>query len=245
MRYIIKIITVFIIFLFIGNNNNLQAQFLKNILNTVKQTGQNRATDKTDQITNKALDKVDALGKKKSKNKINTAPTANPSSTTTAANNNPQQASPGSNNSKGPSQNNPYNSDGSFINLILSSDRIIAGGAVKITGSSIMYQNFNSVIITITTQDGTGKESRTVPLDAKGAYSTIWQLNSDGDYVVSGKSSDGKNTVSKKLGVFKPDDIDSVIAPLRTVVTKASDKLKEDIDKVKTTLASKDADALQ
>ncbi|MEO7043880.1 MAG: hypothetical protein ABI091_01145, partial [Ferruginibacter sp.] len=42
-----------------------------------------------------------------------------------------------------------------------------------------------------------------------------------------------------------PDDIDSVIAPLRTVVTKASDKLKEDIDKVKTTLASKDADALQ
>jgi hypothetical protein len=42
-----------------------------------------------------------------------------------------------------------------------------------------------------------------------------------------------------------PDDIDSVIAPLRTAVTKASDKLKEDIDKVKTTLASKDADALQ
>ncbi len=38
----------------------LHAQFFKNILNTVKQTAQNRANDKTTTTTNKALDKVDS-----------------------------------------------------------------------------------------------------------------------------------------------------------------------------------------
>jgi Domain of unknown function (DUF4412) len=39
---------------------NLHAQFFKNILNTVKQTAQNRANDKTSTTTNRALDKVDS-----------------------------------------------------------------------------------------------------------------------------------------------------------------------------------------
>ena len=68
---------------------------------------------------------------------------------------------------------------------------------------------------------------------------------SDGDYIVYAKSSDGKNTVSKRLGVFKADDMDSVIEPLKTAITKASDNLAEDIDKVKSTLTGPDADALQ
>ena len=116
---------------------------------------------------------------------------------------------------------------------------------MQITGSSIKYKNFKSVTVTITTEDGTGKESRTLPLDTSGAYSTIWQLNSDGSYIVTAKSSDGKSTISKELGVFKPDDIDSVIKPLKDVTTKGFDKLKDDIDKVKTTLIAPDADALQ
>lgn len=252
MHFKFKVFIVLLVIYFFNGNNLLHAQILKNIFNSSQQTSENRATEKADEITNKALDKIEGIGKKKPKkskaaNQTNTTSTT-PADTTQPVNNNSVEQTanvPSTENQKGSSQNNEYNSNESFINLKLSSDRIIAGGAVRISGSSIMYKDFKSVTLTITTEDGTAKESRTIALDADGTYSTIWQLNSDGDYIVAGKSSDGKNTVSKKIGVFKPDDIDSVIEPLRTTVTKASDKLKEDIEKVKTTLASKDAEALQ
>src|SRR5665213_525114 len=241
MKRQLKICVVLTALLFFLNHSPVHAQFLKNVLNSVKQTGQNNTSNKVDQITNNALDKVENLGKKKSKK---TTPSSNSSNaaavadTTKPAANNTQ--TPGTNaggsNANNAPPNNPYNSDGSFISLNLSSDRIIATGAVLITGSSVKYKNFKSVNVTIKTQDGTGEESRTLPLDSAGAYSTIWQLMSDGDYVVYAKSSDGKNTVSKRLGVFKPDDMDSVIEPLKTAITKASDNLTEDIDKVKSTL---------
>ena len=251
MHYKLKVFIVLMVIHFLSGNNVLDAQFLKNVLNSVKQTGQNNTTNKIDQATNNALDKVESLGKKKSKG---TTPSSNSSNTATVAdrtkpavnNTQAQGTAAGSNHTNNaPGQNNPYTSTGSFISLNLSSDRIIATGAVKLTGSSVIYKNFNSVTITITTQDGTGKESRTLPLDAAGAYSTIWQLMSDGDYIVTAKSSDGKGTISKSLGVFKPDDMDSVIQPLKTAITTASDKLTEDIEKVKTTLTGQDADVLQ
>ncbi len=251
MKAQLKIWVVLTAVLFFVNHNPVNAQFLKNVLNSVKQTSQNNTSNKVDQITNNALDKIEGLGKKKSKKKTpssNSSNTAAVADTTKPASNNTQAPGAnagGSNTSNAQPQNNPYNSDGSFISLNLSSDRIIATGAVIISGSSVKYKNFNSVNLTITTQDGTGKESRTLPLDSSGAYSTIWQLMTDGDYIVYAKSSDGKNTVSKPLGVFKPDDIDSVIQPLKTAITKASDRLTEDIDKVKSTLTGQDADALQ
>ncbi len=157
MNYKLKIFIVLLLIHFLGGNNTLHAQFLKNILNSVKQTGQNNTTNKVDQATNKALDKVGSLGKKKSKK---TTPSSNSNNTTAVAdttkpagNNSQAQGTTavGNNTSNAQPQNNPYNSDGSFMILNLSSDRIIAGGAVRITGSSIKSQNFNSVIITITT----------------------------------------------------------------------------------------------
>ncbi|MEP6950391.1 MAG: hypothetical protein ABI863_13995 [Ginsengibacter sp.] len=250
MKRQLKIWLVLTALLLFVNHHVAHAQFLKNVLNSVKQTSQNNTGNKVDQITNKALDKVENLGKKKSKG-TTTSPTgsnmAAVADTTKTAGNNAtaQNTTAGNNTNNAQPQNNPYNSDGSFISLNLSSDRIIATGAVLITGSSVKYKNFNSVNLTITTQDGTGKESRTLPLDTSGAYSTIWQLNSDGDYIVYAKSSDGKNTVSRRLGVFKPEDMDSVIKPLKTSITTASDKLEEDIDKAKSTLTGQDADALQ
>jgi len=263
MHFKLKIFIALLVIFFGVGNNPLHAQFLKNVLNSVKQTGQNNTSNKVDQITNKALDKVENLGKKKSKKNTASSDSTNTTAVTAAtksAGNNTQEQNnnTGGNNTQGQNktandnntnnaqqQNNPYNSDGSFISLNLSSDRIIATGAVLITGSSVKYKNFKSVNVTIKTQDGTGEESRTLPLDSSGAYSTIWQLMSDGDYIVYAKSSDGKNTISKRLGVFKPDDMDSIIEPLKTAITKACDKLAEDIDKVKSTLTGPDADALQ
>ena len=248
MHLKLKIFVALVVIFLSAKNNDLHAQFLKNILNSVKQTAQNKADEKANNATNKALDKVDNLGKTKPAANSNNNTNSTTTSTTKSSSSDtiPAKSTASANNgSNAAPQNNAYNSDGSFINLNLSSNRIIAGGAVQITGSSIKYQNFKSVAVTITTEDGTGKESRTLPLDTSGAYSTIWQLNSDGSYIVTAKSSDGKSTISKELGVFKPDDIDSVIKPLKDVTTKGFDKLKDDIDKVKTTLTAPDADALQ
>ncbi|MEO7045873.1 MAG: hypothetical protein ABI091_11250, partial [Ferruginibacter sp.] len=157
MNFKIKVLPVIIVILFSLKSHPLHAQFLKNILNSVKQTSQNNTTNKVDQATNKALDKIDNLGKKKSKGTATSsgsaADTVKPSANNTAA----QRANAGSNNNNNAApQNDPYNSNGSFISLNLSSDRIIATGAVQITGSSIKYKNFNAVTLTITTLDGTG-----------------------------------------------------------------------------------------
>jgi len=248
MHLKLKIFIALVLIFLSAKNNDLHAQFLKNILNSVKQTTQNKVDEKANNATNKALDKIDNLGKKKPATNSNNNTNSTTTSTTKSSSSDtiPAKSTASTNNgSNAAPQNNEYNSDGSFISLNLSSNRIIAGGAVQITGSSIKYQNFKSVAVTITTEDGTGKESRTLPLNTSGAYSTIWQLNSDGSYIVTAKSSDGKSTISKELGVFKPDDIDSVIKPLKDVTTKGFDKLKDDIDKVKTTLTGPDADALQ
>jgi len=235
----------------IASPNLLQAQFLKNILNTVKNTATQNVNNKAANATNKTIDKIEGAGKTKSKGTTtssNSSNTATVADTTKPGGNNTQTQSTTANNNNSSStapQNNPYNSDGSFISLNLSSDRIIATGAVQITGSSVKYKNFNSVTVTIAAADGSRKESRTLLLDTSGAYSTIWQLNTDDSYIVTAKSSDGKNTVSRDLGVYKPEDIDSVVEPLKTSLTTAYDKLKEDIDKVKTTITGTDADALQ
>jgi hypothetical protein len=45
-----------------GRPGTLQAQFFKNLVNTVKNTAQGRANSKADQTTNKSLDKVDTTG---------------------------------------------------------------------------------------------------------------------------------------------------------------------------------------
>jgi uncharacterized membrane-anchored protein YitT (DUF2179 family) len=55
---ICKAILPFLIALLLSTS--LHAQFLKKIMNSVKQTTQNRANDKADQVTNKALDKIDS-----------------------------------------------------------------------------------------------------------------------------------------------------------------------------------------
>jgi hypothetical protein len=52
----------FLLFLAAGRPGVARAQFLKQLVNTVKQTAQGRANSKADQTTNKSLDKVDTSG---------------------------------------------------------------------------------------------------------------------------------------------------------------------------------------
>src|SRR5665213_2396810 len=101
MHFNIKILLVLIVTLFSVANNDLHAQFLKNVLNSVKQTGQNNTTNKVDQVTNNVLDKVENVGKKKSKGTTTSSNSSNTvADTTKPAGNNKQtqNTNTGSNN---------------------------------------------------------------------------------------------------------------------------------------------------
>jgi hypothetical protein len=74
-----KTITVhsfIILFLFLISANSLHAQFLKKILNSVKQTSQNNVNSKADSATNSAIDGVAGGGQKNTTNTSSNADTA-------------------------------------------------------------------------------------------------------------------------------------------------------------------------
>jgi hypothetical protein len=62
MRKTSSFLAAFLLLLTFGRPDTLQAQFFKNLVNTVKNTAQGRANSKADQTTNKSLDKVDTTG---------------------------------------------------------------------------------------------------------------------------------------------------------------------------------------
>ena len=68
--------SIIILFLFLISANSLHAQFLKKILNQVKQTTQNRANGKADDATNAAIDGVTSGNKKNTTNNSSDADTA-------------------------------------------------------------------------------------------------------------------------------------------------------------------------
>ena len=59
MRKTSSFLAAFLLLLAFGRPATVQAQFFKNLVNTVKNTAQGRANSKADQTTNKSLDKVD------------------------------------------------------------------------------------------------------------------------------------------------------------------------------------------
>ena len=240
--------TILLLFLLTAKADVLHAQFLKQVLNTVKNTAEGRANSKASQSTNNVLDKVDDLGKNKTKKNTADNKTASTStSDTTHVNNNTQgqsKASSSSNNSNGSSQqNNEYNSDGSFIKLNFSSGKTLAGCAVIISGSSVVFQNLNAVNVTI--KGSAASETRKLVLDKNGNFSFLWQAAAAGTYNIIAQSSDGKSHQAKTLEVYNFEDMDLITTPLTTETTKSFDKLKSDIDEVKAKLTSEDAQALQ
>lgn len=255
----LKVIITLILFFLAGKNNCLQAQFLKNVLKSVKQTSENNATNKASKITNDAFDKVDSLTKKKPKNKTNTTNNNGSSSTTTANGSGQTQGSPATatpignaqtqsstgagNTSNSSQENNQYNSDGSFIKLNLSSNKTLAGCAVIISGSSVVFQSLNAVSVTI--KGSAASETQKAMLDKNGDFSFLWQAATAGTYTIIAQSSDGKSHESKTLDVYKFEDMDLITTPLSTEITKSFDKLKNHIDEVKSKLTSEDAEILQ
>src|ERR1035441_7093609 len=135
--------------LLMASPNLAQAQLLKNILNTVKNTATQNVNNKAANATNKTIDKIEDAGKTKSNTNANTN-TPTPPAATSTVNPTSQSATSGQ-----PSDNkandNSTNEDTSksYIRIKLSSDKILAGGTVIISGSSVMYQSLNKIALTI------------------------------------------------------------------------------------------------
>ncbi|MEP6684193.1 MAG: DUF4412 domain-containing protein [Parafilimonas sp.] len=71
-----KVHSIVILLCLLMSANSLHAQFLKKIINDVKQTAQNRADDKANDATNKTIDKIGSSTKKKSSDNSSNIDTA-------------------------------------------------------------------------------------------------------------------------------------------------------------------------
>ena len=214
----------------------VKAQFLKNVLNSVKNTVQNKANDKATQVTNKAIDNVDGTNKTKT-NKIATNAPVMPSKT--------DSSSTAGQQSSGNSPVNKASSDSgtSYIKLNVSSNKILAGGTVIISGSSVMYESLNKVALTIT--GPSVNEPKSIALNTDGSFSTTWQAANEGSYTITVKSSDGKDHASTTVSVYKFAEIEVITGPGKEETKKAYDNLKNSVDQLKTQLVQSDADELQ
>lgn len=250
MKIHLKIWIVLTALLFFVNKNVIYAQFLKNVLNSVKQTGQNNTTNKVDQITNNTLNKVENLGKKKPKGTTTSSNNSNAvavADTTKPVSNNAQaqNTNTGTNNANNAAPpNNPYNSDGSFITLKVFPTKVILKNSVSISGASLKYQNLNKVVMTITAENKVS-QSKDIPLKDDGTFSTTWQPGGDGDYNIQVKSSDGKALQNKDITVYELEEMDSVTDEPKKEMLQAFDNLKKDIDALLPMLSSKDASDLK
>jgi hypothetical protein len=222
------------------------SQFLKNVLNSVKQTASSRANNKTAQVTNSTADKVESVGTSKPASTgttgSGTATASSGSGSGTASPTSPTSTpgSPGSGPGKAPPD---QDSDSSFLSLSLSATRIITGSLVTISGKSIKFGNMKDVQMTI--KGNTGTETKTIPLTDTGHYKATWSTGIAGEYQVTILSSNRKSSKTVTLKVFRLMSMDSVVQKNIDETKQAYDQLKQWIDQVKSKLGPADATALQ
>jgi uncharacterized membrane protein YgcG len=212
------------------------SQFLKNVLNSVKQTATSRANNKAAQVTNTAADKVEGVGTAKPGTPATAAPTSTLNATSSPG------ATPGA--AGGATTNPPdKDSDSSYLSLSLSASRIITGSLVTISGMSIKYGNMKDVEMTV--KGNAGTETKTIPLTDSGHFKTTWGTGMAGEYQITIRSSNRKSSKTTTVKVFRLMSMDSVVQKNIDETKKAYDQLTQWIEKVKAKLGPSDATALQ
>ncbi len=220
------------------SHHQAKAQFFKDLLNNVKQTAQGRANSKASQTTNQAIDKAENAGSPK------------PGSSTPPANQGVgQNTSTASGTAKGPtgsgsstSAPGDKDSDSSFLSLSVSADRILSGGGILISGTSIRFGDMKDVLITV---DGGVALSTNLPLTDSGHYQTYQIFPDAGEYKITVKSSNRKSVKTITIAVFDLADIDSITVKPRAEMQRAYDQVQAWIRQMKEQLAASDAKKLQ
>ncbi len=208
-----------------------RSQFLKNVLNSVKQTATSRANNKASQVTNTAADKVEGVGTTPASGK--TTQSAQPSPGLTA----------GGTGGGGATNPPDKDSDSSFLSVSLSATRIVTGSLVTISGKSIKFGNMKDVQMTI--KGNAGTETKTILLTDTGHFKTTWGTGIAGEYQVTILSSNRKSSKTVTVKVFRLMSMDSVVQKNIDETKQAYDQLKQWIDQVKSKLGATDAAALQ
>jgi hypothetical protein len=230
---------LFLLLLFSSYSYQSDAQLLKKIGDKVKQDAEWRVRYKADRQVDKALDSVieaprKIIDKKKEKNKNKT--------TTVSGDNNKENVS-GNLNSTASDENDMTPKDG-FITLQLSATTVFAGGTLLISGESVKYKSLNQVEVTI--NGPSTKDVKPVALTADGKFTTGWYASDKpGEYIVTAKSSDKKSVQSAKFTVYKLPGLENWCDENIAVTNKAYDKLKDEVDRVKGEISSKDKAELQ
>ncbi|HEX3935608.1 MAG TPA: hypothetical protein VHW43_13065, partial [Puia sp.] len=213
-----------------------RSQFLKNVLNSVKQTAQNRANNKTTQVTNGTIDKVESVG---------ASGTTSPATGSTAAGATSPTSGTSGVGGAGSGSNTPpdKDSDSSYLSLSLSATRIITGSLVTISGMSIKFGTMKDVQMTV--KGNAGTETKTIPLTDSGHFKTTWGTGIAGEYQITIISSNRKSSKTVTIKVFRLMSMDSVVQKNKEETQKAYDNAKHWIDLTKTKLGPSDAQALQ
>ena len=218
-----------------------RGQILKDLSRRLTNDAQSKVEQK---ISSKMDQGLDSLTKKKtktkSKNNSTTVNTPDSTSVTTT------EVKPSGNTSGGNTtvaQQNDQSNDSGYIKFSLSSNKILTGGTVTVSGTSIMYGSLNAVDMTVT--GPSTDESKKIPLKNDGSFSTTWQSKGAGNYKIMVKSSNGKGSQTSPLDVYPFEEMDLITGPGRKETERAYDKLKSVIDGIKSELTASDANDLQ
>jgi hypothetical protein len=197
-----------------------QAQFLKGVVNSVKNTVQNRAYDTVRSATNKAIDKASGKGKKATTSGGAASAGSGAGADTTGADQDPPST-------KG------------YVRVVVSANRTIVGGKIKVTGFSPMYGSLKTVVMTVS--GGTATPAQTLTLKDSGSFSAVWTPTAPGHYKLTITSQDGKAQKSAIVDAYSFQEMDQITGPTREEGQKAMDKLKATVDEAKAGLSANDA----
>jgi Domain of unknown function (DUF4412) len=140
----LNITFVFVILFGLLPSGKIKAQFLKQIMNSVKQTTQNRANNKADQVTNKVLDKVDNATQTKSANGTNTP---NGTNTANSSSQDSLSSDPAMNKVLGAfanaAANNPNDTSASDLTM-KALGNLVGGGGVSAADSAAAIKSFTT-----------------------------------------------------------------------------------------------------
>jgi hypothetical protein len=219
-----------------------KAQFLKGVVNSVKNTVQNRAYDTARSATNKVIDRASGKGKK--------AATSGGAASGEMASGGTAPADNGSGGSMGNASGtngglgvagtveDPPSTKG-YVRVMVSANRTIVGGKITVKGFSPKYGNLKTVLMTVS--GGSATPAQTLTLKDSGSFSTVWTPAAAGHYKLTVTSQDGKAQKSETVDAYAFQEMDQITGPTREEGQKVMDKLKTTVDQAKAGLSARDA----
>jgi hypothetical protein len=220
-------------------SRHAHAQFLKNVLNSVKQTVQNRANDKASTTTNKAIDKVDPSAPKPV---TPTPPVAATGAATTTTGATTGSGSPAGGNGSTPPAGDPPSTSG-YVRVTASANKTIVGSTVKITGFSPINGSLKTVVLTVS--GPVPAAAVNIPLKDSGSFSTLWIPAGTGEFRLVFKTADGKAQTTVTINAYPFQEMDQITGPTRQLVVQAAKKVDDAIERATGGLTGPDATALE